>query len=106
EMLKRAEAYHAAGADALLIHSKKKTPDQVLAFAKAWGGKCPLIAVPTTYYSTPVEVFEQAGFNLVIWANHNCRAGITAMQNVSRTIFKERSVVSVEDKIAPVKEVF
>ncbi len=106
EMLRRAEAYRAAGADALLIHSKKKTPDQVLAFAKAWGGQCPLIVVPTTYYSTPVEVFEQAGFRLVIWANHNCRAAITAMQNVTRTIFKERSLVSVEDKIAPVKEVF
>ena len=106
EMLRRAAAYHAAGADALLIHSKKTTPDQVLAFAQAWGGRCPLIAVPTTYYSTPAEVFEQAGFNLVIWANHNCRAAITAMQNVSRTIFKERSLASLEDKIAPVKEVF
>jgi phosphoenolpyruvate phosphomutase len=106
EMLRRAAAYHAAGADALLIHSKRRKPDQVLAFAKAWGGKCPLIAVPTTYYSTPVEVFEQAGINLVIWANHNCRAAITAMQKVSRTIFKERSLVSIEDKIAPVKEVF
>ena len=106
EMLRRAEAYHAAGADALLIHSKKKTPDQVLAFGKAWNRKCPLICVPTTYYSTPVELFEQAGYNLVIWANHNCRAAITAMQNVTRTIFKERSLVSIEDKVAPVKEVF
>jgi phosphoenolpyruvate phosphomutase len=106
EMLRRAEAYHAAGADALLIHSKKNTPDQVLAFAKAWGDKCPLIAVPTTYYSTPVEAFEQAGFDLVIWANHNCRAAIAAMQDVSRTIFNERSLLSVEDKIAPMKEVF
>jgi len=106
EMLRRGEAYRAAGADALLIHSKKKTPDQVLSFAKAWGNQCPLIVVPTTYYSTPVEVFEQAGFRLVIWANHNCRAAITAMQRVTRTIFQERTLVSVEDKIAPVKEVF
>src|SRR4029077_9827643 len=58
EMLRRAEAYHAAGADALLVHSKEKTPDQVLAFGKAWNRKCPLICVPTTYYSTPVELFE------------------------------------------------
>lgn len=106
EMLRRAEAYLAGGADALLIHSKKKTPDQVLAFGKAWKGKCPLICVPTTYYSTPVEQFEQAGYNLVIWANHNCRAAITAMQNVTRTIFQERSLVSIEDKVATVKEVF
>jgi phosphoenolpyruvate phosphomutase len=106
EMLRRAEAYRAAGADGLLIHSKKKTPDQVLAFAKAWRSKCPLVAVPTTYYSTPVELFEQAGFNLIIWANHNCRAAISAMQKVANTIFQERSLLSIEDKIAPVKEVF
>lgn len=106
EMLRRAEAYHAAGADALLVHSKKKTPDQVLAFAKAWGGRCPIVIVPTMYYSTPVEVFEQAGISLVIWANHNCRAAITAMQRVTKTIFTERSLLNVEDKIAPVKEIF
>ncbi|HNQ73083.1 MAG TPA: phosphoenolpyruvate mutase [Verrucomicrobiota bacterium] len=106
EMLRRAEAYHAAGADALLIHSKTKTPDQVLAFGRAWQERCPLVCVPTTYYATPVEQLEQAGYNLVIWANHNCRAAITAMQNVSRTIFQQRSLVSVEDKIATVKEVF
>jgi phosphoenolpyruvate phosphomutase len=106
EMLRRAEAYHQAGADALLIHSKKKTPDQVLAFAQAWGGRCPLLIVPTMYYSTPVEVFEQAGINLIIWANHNCRAAITAMQRVTRTIQQERSLLNVEDKIASVQEIF
>ncbi|MDQ3120028.1 MAG: phosphoenolpyruvate mutase [Verrucomicrobiota bacterium] len=106
EMLRRAEACHAAGADALLIHSRKSTPDQVLAFAEAWKGHCPLVLVPTTYYSTPVEVFEQAGIDLVIWANHNVRSSIATMQETSRRIFEERSVQSVEDAIAPVKEVF
>ena len=74
EVMRRAEACHAAGADALLVHSKKTTPDQVLAFAEAWKGRCPLVLVPTTYYSTPVEVFEQAGISIVIWANHNVRS--------------------------------
>lgn len=106
EMLRRAEAYHAAGADALLIHSRKATPDQVLAFAAAWGGACPLVIVPTMYYSTPVEAFEQAGISVVIWANHNVRSSIAAMQETSRRIFEERSVRNVEDAIAPVKEVF
>lgn len=106
EMLHRAEAYHDAGVDALLIHSRKSTPDQVLAFAKAWGNRCPLVIVPTMYYSTPVEVFEQAGISMAIWANHNIRAAITAMQETSRTIFKERSLRNVEDHIATVKEVF
>jgi phosphoenolpyruvate phosphomutase len=65
-----------------------------------------LLIVPTTYYSTPVEVFERAGIRLVIWANHNVRASITAMQALSRRVFRERSVLNVEDQIAPVSEVF
>ena len=106
EMLRRADACHTAGADALLIHSRKTAPDQVLAFAKAWERRCPLVIVPTTYYSTPVEVFEQAGISIVIWANHNVRASISAMQATSRRIFEERSVQSIEEAIASVKEVF
>ena len=106
EMLCRAEAYHLAGADALLIHSRKATPDQVLAFAKAWANRCPLVIAPTTYYSTPVEVFEQAGIRMVIWANQNVRSAIAAMQETTRRIFTERSVQNVEDRIVPLKEVF
>jgi phosphoenolpyruvate phosphomutase len=106
EVMRRAEACHAAGADALLVHSRKTTPDQVLAFAEAWKGRCPLVIVPTTYYSTPVEVFEKAGISLVIWANQNVRTSIASMQATTRRIFEERSVENVEDAIAPVKEVF
>jgi phosphoenolpyruvate phosphomutase len=106
EMMRRAEACHAAGADALLVHSRKTTPDQVLAFAEQWKGRSPLVIVPTTYYSTPVKVFEQAGISIVIWANQNVRSSIAAMQATSRRIFEERSVQNVEDAIAPVKEVF
>ncbi len=106
EMLRRAEAYHAAGADALLVHSKLSAPDQVLEFSRAWGNRCPLVIAPTMYYSTPTEVFEQAGLSMVIWANHNVRAAISAMQQTSRAVFQERSLRNVEDRIAPVKEVF
>jgi phosphoenolpyruvate phosphomutase len=106
EALRRAEAYHAAGADALLIHSKKSTPDQILAFAKEWAGRSPIVIVPTMYYSTPTEVFEQAGIDLVIWANHNVRSAIRAMQETSRRIFAERSLTNVEDEVVSVKEVF
>jgi phosphoenolpyruvate phosphomutase len=106
EMLRRAEAYHGAGADALLIHSKLSGPDQILAFARAWGDRCPLVIVPTKYYSTPTDVFRQAGISLVIWANHNVRAAIGAMQRVSRAIFQEQSLRNVEDSIVPLREVF
>jgi phosphoenolpyruvate phosphomutase len=106
DVLRRAEAYHAAGADALLVHSRQKSPDEILAFARAWDRRSPVVIVPTTYYSTPVDVFEKAGIDLVVWANHNVRSAITAMQTVTRTIFRERSVANVEDKVASVREVF
>jgi phosphoenolpyruvate phosphomutase len=106
EMLLRAEACRLAGADALLIHSKKVAPDQVLAFASAWKNNCPLMIVPTTYYSTPVEVFERSGIAVVIWANQNVRSSIAAMQATTRRIFAERSIQNVEDGIVPIREVF
>ena len=106
EVLRRADAYYRAGADALLVHSKKSNPQEILRFAKEWKNRCPLVIVPTMYYSTPTEVFEQAGISMVIWANHNLRGAITAMKDVCRAIFEERSVQRIEDRIAPVKEVF
>jgi len=106
EALKRAEAYHAAGADAILIHSKHSQPDQVLGFAAEWAGRCPLVIVPTKYYATPTEVFEQAGISLVIWANHMIRTCITAMQATAANIHATRSLVECEERIATVPEIF
>jgi len=106
EALKRAEAYRKAGANGILIHSKLSRPDEVLAFAKEWAGRCPLVIVPTKYYSTPTDVFREAGINLVIWANHMIRASITAMEKISNQIFEFESLVDVEDQIATVNHIF
>jgi len=106
EMLSRAEAYTAAGADALLIHSKESTPRQILEFMAAWGKKCPVVIVPTMYFSTPAKVFEDAGISLVIWANHLLRSSVSAMKETAATIYRERSIASVEPKIVSVKEIF
>ena len=106
EALKRAEAYCAAGADAILIHSRHSRPDEIIAFAGEWDGACPLVIVPTKYYSTPVDVFRKAGISLVIWANHMIRASIRTMENVSREIFEQQSLVDVEDLITDVDRVF
>ena len=106
EALKRGEAYRQAGADAILIHSKLSQPDEVLAFAKEWDRRCPLVIVPTKYYSTPTEVFRQHGISLVIWANHMIRSGIAAMQATARTIFESQSLVDVEGRVATVPEIF
>jgi len=106
EALKRAEAYRRAGADAILIHSKLSKPDEILTFAREWAGRGPLVIVPTKYYSTPTDVFRKAGISCVIWANHQIRAAVSAMQAVTKTIHDTQTLVDVEDRIATVNEIF
>lgn len=106
EALRRAAAYHAAGADAILIHSKKSDAAEILAFAGHWGNRCPLVIVPTMYHATPTETFRKAGISTIIWANHNLRAAITAMRETSRRIFERQSLEGTEDAVASVKDIF
>ncbi|HEB80156.1 MAG TPA: phosphoenolpyruvate mutase [Rhodospirillales bacterium] len=106
EALRRAEAYHQAGADALLIHSKKAVADEVLAFKAEWGDRCPVVIVPTKYFDTPTDKFREAGISVVIWANHNLRASITAMRDVSRRILREETLAGIEGGIISVKDIF
>jgi len=106
EAIKRGEAYRRAGADAILIHSKLARPDEVLAFAREWDNRCPLVIVPTKYYSTPTEVFRQHGISLVIWANHLIRTNIQAMQATAQSIYESGSLVDVEGRVATVSEIF
>ena len=106
EALRRGEAYRQAGADAILIHSKLSQPDEVLQFAREWDNRCPLVLVPTKYYSTPTEVFRENNVSLVIWANHMIRAGIAAMQTTARTIHETESLVDIEGQVATVAEIF
>jgi phosphoenolpyruvate phosphomutase len=106
EALKRAEAYRQAGADAILIHSAKAHPGEVLAFKREWGSRLPVVIVPTKYYSTPTEMFREVGFSAVIWANHMIRSCITAMQRSAQQIFEDQSLINTEDRISSVAEIF
>ncbi len=109
EAVKRADAYRLAGANAILMHSKISKPDEILAFMKEWGERskeCPVVIVPTKYYATPTNTFREAGVSTVIWANHQMRMAVTAMQQVTKTIFEEQSLMNVEDKIVSVAELF
>lgn len=106
EALLRANRYADVGADAILCHSKISGPEQVLSFMDNWNRDVPVIIVPTMYYSTPSEVFENAGVSMVIWANHNLRSAITAMKETSLRIYEDRSLRDVEDEIVPVSEIF
>ena len=106
EALRRAEAYHEAGSDGILIHSALTTPTEILAFKKEWGDRSPVVIVPTKYYATPTDVFREAGFSIVIWANHLLRAALTTMQDCATTLARDQNLLSIEDDIAPVKEIF
>lgn len=107
EALKRADAYASAGADALLVHSKKSDPSDIEAFMKHWDAKrCPVVIVPTNYPTVPVARFQELGISSVIWANHNIRASIAAMQATSKKIFEQQSLVEASKGIATVKEIF
>src|SRR5262245_39015037 len=106
EALRRAEAYQEAGADAILIHSAAADASEVLAFKQEWGDRAPVVIVPTKYYTTPTRVFREAGFSVVIWANHLLRSSLVAMQETAREIFTRQSLVEIEGRVASLKEVF
>ncbi len=106
EALRRAEAYKQAGADAILVHSKKSNPSDIEAFMKEWAGRHPIVIVPTKYYSTPTERFEELGISVIIWANHSIRAAAQAIKDVTQQIYEKKMLIDVEDKILPVSEIF
>jgi phosphoenolpyruvate phosphomutase len=106
EAVKRAEAYRQAGCDAILIHSKSKTPDEIQAFLEIWQGRLPVVIVPTTYYNVPIAAWEKAGARMVIYANHGLRSAIRSMTETYRSILETGSTAAIENQIAPLKEVF
>jgi phosphoenolpyruvate phosphomutase len=106
EALRRAEAYRQAGADAVLIHSKRSDIAEIESFMNEWAGRLPVVIVPTKYYTTPTIRFQELGVHLVIWANHNLRASIDAMKKISGQIFQEESLVHAEESVAALEEVF
>nr|WP_036011931.1 phosphoenolpyruvate mutase [Bradyrhizobium yuanmingense] len=102
----RAHAYADAGADAILIHSRKSTADEILSFVTEWGNRLPVVIVPTTYYQTPVSAYRDARISTVVWANHSMRAAAAAMRRVCDSIAAEESVAGIEPHIAPLSEIF
>lgn len=106
EALRRAEIYLEAGADAILIHSKKNTAEQVVDFKSEWGNRCPLIIVPTMYHSTPTSIFREHQFSITIWANQIMRSAITAMQATAARIYEQEAIAETEQQVVPVSEIF
>ncbi len=108
DALKRAEIYSKAGADAILIHSKEKTPAEIFLFAKKFRKSknfIPLVSVPSTYSKVYENDLIKNGFKLVIYANQLLRAAYPAMQNTAKTILKNRRAFEADKKIIPIKEI-
>jgi phosphoenolpyruvate phosphomutase len=108
EAMERATLYVAAGADGIMIHSKQSSPNQILDFAEKFRHmhpQTPLVAVPTTYNSIYESDLEEAGFNLVIYANHMLRSSIYSMKNTSQEILKNMRSYESEAMILPISEI-
>ncbi len=106
EALRRAERYHGAGADGILIHSKSESAEEIFAFLARWQNRAPIVLVPTKYWRTPTDEFRKRGSSIVIWANHMLRSSITAMQQTARQVLTDEALQQVEPAVAPLDEVF
>jgi len=107
EALKRGMAYAEAGADLLLVHSKRKTPDEIVAFTERWQGKIPLVIVPTAYPDlTEAKVRALGKIRIVIYANHAIRAAVGAMRQVFAQIRRDGGIHQVDKEIASVEDIF
>jgi len=108
DALKRAEIYSKAGADAILIHSKEKTPTEIFSFAKEFKKSknfIPLGSVPSTYSKVYEKDLIRNGFKLVIYANQLLRAAYPAMQFAAKKILENNRAFEIERKIIPIKEI-
>ena len=108
DALKRAEIYSKAGADAILIHSKEKTPKEIFSFAKEFKKSknfIPLVSVPSTYSKVYEKDLIKNGFKLVIYANQLLRAAYPAMQFAAKKILENSRAFEIEKKIIPIKEI-
>ena len=103
----RGEKYAEAGADAILIHSKSKKPDEIVHFIKEWRLPVPLVLVPTSYPELTEADIEKLGkVKLVIYANQGLRAAVTAMEKVFAQIRADRGIQNADKTIVAVERIF
>lgn len=108
EALERAEAYIEAGADAIMIHSRKKDPAEILEFCarfKKLKRQVPLVAVPSSYNAVYEKELSEAGVNIVIYANHLLRAAYPSMLNTAKVILEHGRAYEAESQCLPIKEI-
>ena len=106
EALKRAVAYENAGADAILIHSKQKTPDEIFEFTDSWKGSAPIVVVPTTYDSVKISELEAHKIKMVIYANQTLRVAHMAMSRLLKEMINADHISDVKDKMSTMQDIF
>jgi phosphonopyruvate hydrolase len=107
EALSRGAAYANAGADLLLVHSRKKTPDEIIAFSQRWRGPIPLVLVPTAYPDlTEAKARTLGNIAIMIYANHAVRAAVSAMRETFAQIRRDGGIHQVDKQIASVEDIF
>tara|TARA_B110001454_G_scaffold15210_1_gene13616 strand:- start:8376 stop:9269 length:894 start_codon:yes stop_codon:yes gene_type:complete len=106
DAITRASAYESAGADAILIHSKKSSPDEIFEFAKLWNGNIPLVVVPTTYPTVSIDDLIKNKFKMIIYANQTLRAAYTAMNSVLKQLNNSKRISDITQEIASMEDIF
>ena len=104
----RAQAYVGAGADGIMIHSRKKSPDEVFEFARIFRSEfpyTPMVVVPTSFNEIREHELAAAGFNIVIYANHLFRAAFPAMAEAARSILEEGRSFDVDRKLMSIEDI-
>jgi phosphoenolpyruvate phosphomutase len=108
DALKRAFAYVDAGADAIMIHSRKKSPDEIFTFCDTFrktNQDTPIVVVPTSFNSVTESELAQHGVNIVIYANQLTRSAFPAMQSTAIEILKNHRALEVDTKLMPFQEI-
>jgi phosphoenolpyruvate phosphomutase len=108
DALNRAFAFVGAGADAIMIHSRRKDPSEIFEFVEKFRIKdsvTPIVVVPTSFNTVTEEEFKQKGVNVVIYANQLTRTGFPAMQNAARTILEHHRAKECDDMCMSIKEI-
>ena len=108
DALERAFAFSDAGADAIMIHSRKKDPTEIFEFVEKFREKnttTPIVVVPTSFNTVTEQEFKERGVNVVIYANQLTRTGFPAMQDAARTILEHHRAKECDDKCMSIKEI-
>ena len=107
DALGRAQIYVDAGADAIMIHSREETPDEILEFCRAYvklDNRAPLVVAPTTYNEITEDELVEAGVQVVIYANHLLRSSYPGMLKVAESILEYGRAKESEQFCIPISE--